>query len=169
MKLTDHFDLSEFTHSETAVRLGIDNTPSEEVIKRLEVLAKGMERIRAVLGVPIKISSGYRCEELEKVLCAKDFAGWCRRHGKDQKKPDSWNEYFARKAHPKGYACDFTAPRFGTPAQIVKVLCNAGIKCDQIIEEGTWAHVSFDPKMRGQVMSATFNNGEPTYSMGVPA
>lgn len=35
----------------------------------------------------------------------------------------------------------------------------------QCIMEGTWVHISFDPRMRGQFMNAKFDrNGKPTYS-----
>lgn len=167
MNLTSHFTLEELTASDTAVRLGIYNTPGLQASANLMVLANGMEQVRAVLGQPVKVSSGFRCEELEKVLCAKDFAAWCSRNGKMRTDPAVWAEYFKRKAHPKGFACDFTCPKFGTPLEIVKALIKAGIKADQIIQEGTWVHISFDPKMRGQVLTATFNGGTPSYTQGV--
>lgn len=167
MNLTPHFSLEELIHSDTATRLGIDNSPGPQVLANLLVLANGMEQVRAVLGQPINVNSGFRCEELEKVLCAKDFAAWCNRNGKMRTDPAAWAEYFKRKAHPKGFACDFTCPKFGTPLEIVKALVKAGIKADQIIQEGTWVHISFDPKMRGQVLTATFNGGTPSYTQGV--
>jgi hypothetical protein len=163
MNLSDHFTLEELAQSDTAVRLGIDNTPSEAVIAHLKVLALGLERIRAVLGRPITIKSGYRCEALEKLLCAKDFAAWCTRHGKAQ--ASAWPEYFAGKAHPHGYAADFICPGFGTPVEIVRAAKAAGFKFDQLIEEGTWVHASFDPRLRGEVLTARFDShGTPTYT-----
>lgn len=167
MNLTPHFSLEELIQSDTATRLGIDNSPGLQVSANLMILANGMEQVRAVLGQPINVSSGFRCEELEKVLCAKDFAAWCSRNGKMRTDPAAWVEYFKRKAHPKGFACDFTCPKFGTPLEVVKALVKAGIKADQIIQEGTWVHISFDPKMRGQVLTATFNGGTPSYTQGV--
>lgn len=167
MNLTPHFSLEEFIQSDTATRLGIDNSPGLQVSANLMILANGMEQVRAVLGQPINVSSGFRCEELEKALCAKDFAAWCNRNGKMRTDPAAWAEYFKRKAHPKGFACDFTCPKFGTPLEIVKALIKAGVKADQIIQEGTWVHISFDPKMRGQVLTATFNGGTPSYTQGV--
>ena len=38
MQLSKHFKLSEFTKSQTAARMGIDNTPPEEVIPKLTFL-----------------------------------------------------------------------------------------------------------------------------------
>lgn len=167
-KLSPHFTLEELTVSDTATRLGIDNTPGLVVSGNLLALARGMEMVRTILGGrSIHVNSGFRCEELEKVLCAKDFVAWCSRNGKMRTDPAAWAEYFKRKAHPKGFACDFTCPKFGTPLEIVKALIKAGIKADQIIQEGTWVHISFDPKMRGQVLTATFNGGTPSYTQGV--
>ena len=45
MRLTPHFTLEELTFSETATRLGIDNTPSIEVKQNLEKLALGLENV----------------------------------------------------------------------------------------------------------------------------
>jgi hypothetical protein len=165
MTLTDHFALGEFTVSDTAVRMGIDNTPSLEVVAHLTVVAMGLERIRSVLGQSIHISSGYRCEELERALTVKDFSAWCVRHNRNVMY--AWPEYFATKAHPKGYAADFTCKAYGTPVDIVRAIKTVGIPVDQCIQEGSWVHVSFDPAMRGQYLIASFTNGTPSYTQGV--
>lgn len=165
MNLTPHFTLEELVHSDTAVRLGIDNAPPAGIVDHLRVLAGGLEEIRDMLGKPLRILSGYRCEALERVLTAKDFAAWCKRRGGE---PDDemWAKYFAGKAHPQGFAGDFTCQAFGTPAQIVKLVAISALRFDQLIEEGTWAHASFAPAMRRTVMSATFApDGTPTYTL----
>lgn len=165
MQLSEHFSLSEATNSNTATRLGIENTPNNIQLANMKVAAAGMEQVRAVLGCPIHTDSWLRVEELEKVLTKNDYNGWCVKHGKVVS-DSSWDEYFARKGHPKGFAVDFICPQFGTPAEIVTKLKTSGIKFDQLIMEGTWVHVSFDPQMRGQLMTATFVKGQPTYTMG---
>jgi hypothetical protein len=43
------------------------------------------------------------------------------------------------------------------PLDIFRVIVAAGVKFDQLIEEGAWAHVSFDSRMRGGVL--TMRNG----------
>ena len=167
MQLTEHFTLEEFVVSNTAMRLGIDNTASDEITINLIVVANEMEKIRTFLGdKSIRINSGYRCEELEKVLCAKDFGGWCSRHGKD--KETAWPEYFANKGHPKGFCADFVCPDFGTPTDIVAALRKTDLVYDQLILEGTWVHVSFAPAARMMAMSATFDNGVPSYQILSP-
>lgn len=153
--------------------MGIDNTPSVEVTENGKVAAAGMEEVRTLLGVPIHVNSWHRCETLERVLCEKDFAAWCKRHGKAgpgaaiEDVAASWAEYFARKQHPLGFSIDFTAPQFGTPAEIARKLIDSGLKFDQLILEGTWVHISFGPQMRRQVLTATFTNGTPAYTQGV--
>jgi zinc D-Ala-D-Ala carboxypeptidase len=157
--LSTNFSYEELTASATATRLGIDNSPPPDIMPHLVVLANGLEQIRRVLGHSLISHSGYRCEALERVLTAKDFAT----------RGLSWPDYFALKAHPKGYADDFICPAFGTPAEIVRVVKASGIKFDQLIVEGQtatsggWCHASFDPQMRQEVLVATFVNGTPTY------
>jgi len=59
--LTEHFSLNELVFSEYAVRHHIDNTPDDEIVANLQMLADGLERCRAVLGNrPMIVSSGYR-------------------------------------------------------------------------------------------------------------
>lgn len=65
MKLSEHFDLAEFTASETADKLRIDNslntTWDAYIVGNLENLCKWvLEPIRHKLGCPVFISSGYR-------------------------------------------------------------------------------------------------------------
>lgn len=169
MHLSPHFTLEELTHSNTAVRLGIDNTPPESLLPNLVRLANGLEYIRELLdGVPIHVNSGYRCEELERILTSKDFGAWCVRHGR-RRNEESWQVYFAGKAHPKGLSADWTAPAYGSPLKIVRFLARTDLQFDQLIMEGGangWVHSSFDPRMRHNVLTATFTNGVPTYSTG---
>jgi hypothetical protein len=79
MKLTENFYLEEFTQSDTALRLGIKNIPSPHVMGNLKVLADGMEKVRALLGHPITISSGFKCwkfgtpDEIVRKLKASDI------------------------------------------------------------------------------------------------
>jgi hypothetical protein len=121
MQLSPHFELSEFVVSETAARLGIDNTPPPAVVEKLRYVALCLEGIRTVLGKPIVVTSGYRCPKLNKAIGSK---------------PTS--------QHLKGEAADWTCPGFGTPKQIVDYLRHVNVCYDQIIlEYGQWVHASF--------------------------
>lgn len=69
MQLSPHFTLAELTHSNKAVELGIDNTPSEAVIERLKIVCcRILEPVRDHYGIPFKPNSGYRCPALNKAL-----------------------------------------------------------------------------------------------------
>ena len=69
MKLSEHFDLNEFTRSATADRLHIDNTIPDELIPNLKNLCEQvLEPLRQHFGTPVVISSGYRCPALNKAV-----------------------------------------------------------------------------------------------------
>lgn len=144
MNLSAHFTLAELIASDTAIRKGIDNTPPADVLARLGVLAEGLERVRAVLAVPMHINSGYRCPALNRAIGSA---------------PGS--------AHVKGDAADFVAPDFGNPRAVAKAIAESGIAFDQLIQEGAWVHISFAPAMRREVLTAEFTNGLATYSRGL--
>lgn len=144
--LTPHFRLEELTNSSTAQRLLIDNTPPDNVLANLQILAEGLEKVRALLPIqnsPLHIDSGYRCPDLNKAV-----------HGA------------ADSAHMTGYAADFTCSIVGTPEYIVSLIQNSDIKFDQLIQEGTWVHISFDPRMRQEILTAHFTPEGTTYSVG---
>ena len=60
-----YFKMTEFSHSDTAVSLGIDNTIPKECVARIEHLVHCvLDPLREQWGLPIRIISGYRCPEL---------------------------------------------------------------------------------------------------------
>ena len=121
MRLTPHFTKEELEFSETATRLGIDNTPDKQARQNLEILALGLEHVRELLGTPIYISSAFRCVELNNIL---------------KSKPTS--------SHVKGLAADFRSDRYGDPNSIVFAIINSDIPYDQVINEyNSWVHISF--------------------------
>ena len=64
-----YFSISEMTRSNTARRLGIDNTPSDDIKKNLTLfIEKVLDPIREDWGSPISVSSGYRCPVLNKAV-----------------------------------------------------------------------------------------------------
>jgi hypothetical protein len=145
MQLSPHFSLEEMTFSSTAVRMGLDNTPSPEVVANLTTLCKTLETIRECLDEPMTIDSGYRSPALNAAV-----------HG------------VPTSAHVSGWAADFICPTYGTPLEIVKEIASwDGFDFDQIIQEGTWVHISVAPTMRRQVLTATFTNGVASYHQGI--
>jgi len=73
MKLSTNFTLSELTKSQTAIRLGIDNTsPNDTVIRNLKTLSEHvLQPVRDHFG-RVDVNSGYRCLELNRALHSKD-------------------------------------------------------------------------------------------------
>ena len=145
MNISEHFSLQELTHSDIALRRGIDNTPTVSVLENLEILADGLESVRTILGnQPLLISSGFRCLTLNKLLGSASYS-----------------------AHVMGLAADFTSPSFGTPLEVASAIAKSDLMFDQLIMEGTWVHISFDERMRRDVLTATFINGKANYSRGL--
>ncbi len=67
--LTPHFKLREFTESATAMKHGIDNRPTPEVVENLRRLCTHtLEPLREKLGLPIIITSGFRTKELNDII-----------------------------------------------------------------------------------------------------
>ena len=68
-QLTEHFSLDELIRSTTATTRGICNMPYQAAIDNLQNLCQRvLEPLRQWAGVPVKISSGYRCRELNKAV-----------------------------------------------------------------------------------------------------
>ena len=121
--LTAHFTLEEFTRSDKARSLSIDNTPAPVIVANLRRLARFNELVRLELaGASIIISSGYRCQALNRAVGG---AG--------------------NSAHLEGLACDFTAPAFGTPMEICQAMEKSYLQFDQLIYErvggAVWVHL----------------------------
>ena len=73
MKLSKYFSLSEFTHSDTARTLDINNQPSQqELINLAHLCINVLDPCRAFFNKPMSISSGYRSLELNRAVRSKD-------------------------------------------------------------------------------------------------
>ena len=67
--ITQHFCLEEFTKSATAKARGIRNEPTQQAIVNITALCVAvLEPLRVWYGSEIKISSGFRCVELNKAV-----------------------------------------------------------------------------------------------------
>lgn len=69
IQLSPHFSLLELTESATARQRDIANIPPPEAVENLKRLCKGtLEPLRKALGLPVIITSGYRCKELNNIV-----------------------------------------------------------------------------------------------------
>jgi zinc D-Ala-D-Ala carboxypeptidase len=69
MNLSRHVTIQEFSYSPTAIKKGINNVMNAtQVNNAIQLCENVFEPIRKHLNVPIKISSGFRCEQLNKLI-----------------------------------------------------------------------------------------------------
>ncbi|MGO9865017.1 MAG: D-Ala-D-Ala carboxypeptidase family metallohydrolase [Terriglobales bacterium] len=148
MKISEHFTLEEFCFSETAARLGLDNTPNAIAIANLGLVAAVMEKIRTLLeDGPIVVHSGYRSVEANRAVGG-----------------------VATSAHLQGLACDFVCPAFGTPDKVALAILKSGIEYDQLILEYGWVHVGLAQEGRLSRREAlTKRSAQSPYESGIKA
>jgi len=134
MRLSTYFSLAEMTVSGYAARHGISNIPGPIELDSLKHTAQQLDRVRALLGVPVIVSSGYRCPPVNAAI------GGAK-----------------NSQHMTGQAVDFTAPSFGNPEAVAKAIADSHIPFDQLIlEYGQWVHVSFTTRHpRGEILTIT--------------
>ncbi len=142
MKLTEHFSLEEFVHSQTADRLGLCNTPDAITVQRLRSVAHGLEMIRTLIQCPITVSSGYRSTLVNRAVGGA-----------------------ASSQHLTGHAADITAHNFGSPRDLMDAIVKAKLPYDQCILEFAslsddskgWVHISFSERNRRQALVIDHN------------
>ena len=84
MHLSRNFTLKELTTSQTAQRLGIDNTPEPIHLIALGALCHTiLQPVREHFGRPVVVSSGYRCAELSKAVGSSEKSQHCRGEAAD--------------------------------------------------------------------------------------
>ena len=108
----------------------------------------------------ILISSGYRCNRVEKILTwHKGFKNWCRHNDllwvktgdNDEEVDSNWETYLLRKQHPRACAADIMCFIDGKRSNntILDIVRDNGIVFDQMISEDInyddnpeWIHIS---------------------------
>jgi len=156
-KLSPHFTLRELCRSDTAVRMGIDNTPTEEYNRNLVVLCEEvLEKVRERFG-PVRINSGYRSLACNMAV-----------------NPIS-NIISKISQHCTGCAAVFEVD--GVANGTVAQWCIDNLpEWDQLILEfyvpgqpnSGWVHVSYvKGKNRKQVLTAVKENGKTVYIPGI--
>jgi hypothetical protein len=154
MNLSANFTLKELTKSDTATRLGLDNTPDEETIENLKLLCeKVLQPVREHFGKPVTINSGYRSPESNAAVGGSKSSDHC-----------------------KGQACDLEIDGVSNPDLAQWIMDN--LEYTQLILEfytqgqpnSGWVHVSYDPNnLKKQELTATKIAGKTTYLNGLVA
>ena len=68
MVTKSYFTIAELCASETAKKYNIDNTPDPIIISHLQQLINFLNPLREAWGSAIKVSSGYRCDKLNRFV-----------------------------------------------------------------------------------------------------
>lgn len=117
-----NFTMSELIHSDKANLHKINNVPTDPKIldNMLNLIIYCLQPLRNKVGKPIIISSGYRCEKVNKLV-----------------------DGVSNSQHRTGQAVDFTIKGMSV-AQAVEYIKISGIEFDQLINEyGAWVHISY--------------------------
>lgn len=131
-----HFTSAEFVRSDTAAKRGIDNRLPKGLLPNVQALVDNvLDPLREAYGKPIIISSGYRCEALNKAVGGSNTSD-----------------------HMKGCAADIV----GTPntkaenKRLFNLVQSLNLPFDQLIDEKdfSWVHVSYrEGNNRKQVLA----------------
>ena len=145
-----NFSLRELTYSDTAIRLGIDNTPTNEVLINLQNVCQFiLEPVRNHFDKPITITSGYRSPELCKAIGSS-----------------------ATSQHTRGEAVDFEI--LGIANKEVSDWIVNHLEFDQCILEfwekdkinSGWVHISYNKENnRKMYLRAYKANGRTVYEV----
>ena len=151
MKLSKNFSLNELTKSQTAIRMGIDNTSNTEQLVNLVVLVQQvLQPCREQFG-SISINSGLRVLELNQAIGSSD-----------------------KSQHTKGEAADFEA--YSISNRRLAEWIEEKLDFDQLILEypgpdprDGWVHCSYkrDGSNRKQVLTAVKEGGKTVYKKGL--
>ena len=136
MRLSPHFTLDEMLKSQTALRMGLDNSPGPDQLEALVSLCEfALEPIRNHYERPVIVSSGFRALAVNKAIGSKD-----------------------KSQHTKGQAADIESPGLDNLELYYWIAEN--LDFDQLILEyysgepsSGWVHVSYvGSENRGQTL-----------------
>ena len=149
--ISKHISNKESVYSRTALRLDIDNTPTQEHKNNMVKLAEEVfEPLRAYVGGPVKINSFYRSLDLNKAIGGSSKSQHC---------------------HGQAIDIDDTYGR-ATNAEMFQFI-RENLDYDQMIWEfgdddnPSWVHVSYvsEDKNRNRCLKAYKENGKTKYAV----
>lgn len=117
-----YFTIEELCRSDKARQMGINNTPTDDIIDSLSDLVENvLDPAREMLGRPITVNSGYRCLELNKAVGGATTS-----------------------QHVKGEAADLTTGNREENKRLFEIIRD-NFPFDQLIDEHnfSWVHVSY--------------------------
>jgi hypothetical protein len=133
-----YFTIKELTNSATARARGIDNTPSQEVVRNLTALTDNvLDPLREAWGKAITVSSGYRSPQLNVAVGGVKTS-----------------------QHREGKAADLVVGTKADNYKLFQLAISLKLPYDQIIWEktatATWVHISYDSaRNRRQILPSS--------------
>ena len=154
MNLSANFSLHELTKSETALRMGLDNTPDDEATENLRLLCeKVLQPVRDHYGKGVKVNSAYRSPESNAAVGGSKTSDHCKGMAADIEIPGVANADLAQWIMDN---LEYT--------QLILEFYTPGIP------DSGWVHVSYDPNnLKKQELTATKVAGKTTYLPGLVA
>lgn len=140
-----YFTIKELCTSGTAEARDIKNEPnSTERARLVSLVDKILDPLRSAWGAPIKVTSGFRCDKLNRAVGGA-----------------------TNSQHRRGEAADIKTIA-DTPAENKKLwdlIVKLKLPFDQMINENNfdWVHISYSSRNRRQKLDAVYKNGRWTY------
>ena len=153
-QLSTNFSLHEMCKSETALRMGFDNTPDDEATENLRLLCeKVLQPVRDHFGKGVKVNSAYRSPESNAAVGGSKTSDHCKGMAADIEIPGVANAELAQWIMDN---LDYT--------QLILEFYTPGIP------DSGWVHVSYNPeRLIKQELTATKVAGKTTYLPGLVA
>jgi hypothetical protein len=154
MNLSANFSLHELTKSETALRMGFDNSPDDEATENLRLLCeKVLQPVRDHFGKGVKVNSAYRSPESNAAVGGSKTSDHCKGMAADIEIPGVANAELAQWIMDN---LEYT--------QLILEFYTPGIP------DSGWVHISFDQSnLKNQELTATKVAGKTTYLPGLVA
>jgi zinc D-Ala-D-Ala carboxypeptidase len=153
-QLSTNFSLHELSKSETALRMGFDNTPDEEATENLRLLCEMvLQPVRDHYGKGVKVNSAYRSPESNAAVGGSKTSDHCKGMAADIEIPGVANADLAQFIMDN---LNYT--------QLILEFYTPGIP------DSGWVHVSYDPNnLKKQELTATKVAGKTQYLPGLVA
>ena len=154
MNLSANFTLKELTKSDTATRLGLDNTPDEQALENLKTLCeKVLQPVREHFDKSVSVNSAYRSPESNAAVGGSKTSDHCKGMAADIEIVGVANADLAQWIMDN---LEYT--------QLILEFYTPGIP------DSGWVHVSYDPNnLKKQELTATKVAGKTTYLNGLVA
>jgi hypothetical protein len=154
MNLSANFTLKELTKSDTATRLGLDNTPDEQALENLKTLCEMvLQPVREHFGKSVSVNSAYRSPESNAAVGGSKTSDHCKGMAADIEIVGVANADLAQWIMDN---LEYT--------QLILEFYTPGIP------DSGWVHVSYDPNnLKKQELTATKVAGKTTYLNGLVA